>query len=137
MLFSTKAEYALLAMMELVKEKGNGLLTSAEIAKRGGIPPKYLPQIMLVLGKAGFVKTLRGYGGGVKLALGAEDVPILDILTAVEDSISLYRCTDNNVAKSKACAKEKTCTVRQLLSLAQKKCFSVLKKKRLSDLVKN
>ena len=64
MKISTKGRYALRMMLDLALNEETGYIPIKEIAIRQGISDKYLEQIISVLNRAGFVKSVRGAGGG-------------------------------------------------------------------------
>lgn len=85
MLFSAKAEYACLAMLELAARHGDPRpVRLADIAERHGISPSFLVQILIQLTKAGLVASTRGASGGYQLAKPPADVTLADVFTVVE-----------------------------------------------------
>jgi Rrf2 family cysteine metabolism transcriptional repressor len=85
MLFSAKAEYACVAMLELASRYGDPRPARlAEIANKHGIPDRFLVQILLDLKRAGLVESTRGAAGGYTLARSPEEVTLLDILKVVD-----------------------------------------------------
>ena len=85
MLFSAKAEYACLAMLELAARYGDPRpLRLADIADRHGISPSFLVQILIQLTKAGLVASTRGASGGYQLAKPPADVTLADVFAVVE-----------------------------------------------------
>ena len=64
MKISTKGRYALRLMLDLAIHNTGEAVSLKDIAKRQGISDKYLEQIISVLNKAGFVKSIRGAQGG-------------------------------------------------------------------------
>jgi Rrf2 family transcriptional regulator, cysteine metabolism repressor len=85
MLFSAKAEYACLAMLELAARHGDPKpIRLADIAERHGIPQRFLVQILLQLKGGGLVASTRGAAGGYHLARSPDEITLLDILTVVD-----------------------------------------------------
>ena len=85
MLFSAKAEYACLAMLELAARHGDPRpVRLADIADKHGIPQRFLVQILLQLKGAGLVASTRGASGGYQLARPPEEVSLADILGVVD-----------------------------------------------------
>lgn len=85
MLFSAKAEYACVAMLELAARHNDpkpARLT--DIADKHGIPPRFLVQILLDLKRAGLVASTRGAAGGYALARLPDDISLHDILSVVD-----------------------------------------------------
>lgn len=87
MLFSAKAEYACLAMLELAARHGDPKPARlADIADKHGIPSRFLVQILIQLNKAGLVASTRGASGGYNLARPPAEITLADILSVVEGS---------------------------------------------------
>ena len=85
MLFSAKAEYACIAMLELAARQNEVKPARlADIADKHGIPPRFLVQILLDLKRAGLVASTRGAAGGYALARPPEEISMLDVLTVVD-----------------------------------------------------
>lgn len=92
MLLSTKARYAVMAMVDLAGQKSAGPITLAAVAERQEIPLAYLEQIFARLKKRGIVASVRGPGGGYKLAKPAGKTSIAEIVIASEEDIKMTRC---------------------------------------------
>lgn len=92
MILSTKGRYAVMAMVDLAiqpQEKPTGL---AAIAQRQEIPLAYLEQIFARLKRSGLLHSVRGPGGGYRLARALEDITIADIMKASEEPMKMTRC---------------------------------------------
>lgn len=85
MKITAKTEYALLAVCYLSKTAEK--MTLDKIAKDMTIPGKFLEQIMIALKKALIVESIRGAHGGYQMYRRPEDVTVLEILQATEDSL--------------------------------------------------
>lgn len=93
MRLSTKARYAVTAMVDVAREEASGPVSLAAIAGRQELPLAYLEQLFGKLRKADLVKSSRGSAGGYVLVRKAEDVRILDIIAAVDTPLKATRCT--------------------------------------------
>jgi Rrf2 family protein len=89
---SRKAEYAVRAALDLAlhTEPGGGA-RSSEIARRTGVPKKFLEAILLDLRKAGFVSSKRGPDGGHWLARNPSGIPVAAILQAIDGPLAAGR----------------------------------------------
>lgn len=92
MILGTKARYAVMAMVELATRETNDPVPLAELAKAQEITVPYLEQLFSKLRQHGVVKSTRGPGGGYVLAKPADEIPISDIVTAVDESLKITRC---------------------------------------------
>jgi Rrf2 family cysteine metabolism transcriptional repressor len=82
---SAKGEYAIKAMLDLALcDDGLTLQPIQDIAKRQGIPQRYLEQVLLGLKRAGFLHSRRGSAGGYRLAKAPAQITAGALLRAVE-----------------------------------------------------
>lgn len=130
MQLTSRTEYAVRAMLDLAKLEG-GQATAKEIARRQEIPPKFLPQIMVDLSRAGLVQGTRGSGGGVRLAVDPAKVTIRRIVDAIEGPMALYGCLE----ESGVCQREGRCEVQHVWAWAQSRFLRALEDFTLYDLV--
>ena len=92
---STRGRYALRLMLELALHYGEGdNLTLKSIATSQKISIKYLEQIITLISRAGYVKSVRGAQGGYRLAGPPEDYTVGMILRLTEGSLSPVACVD-------------------------------------------
>jgi Rrf2 family iron-sulfur cluster assembly transcriptional regulator len=96
MRLSTKARYAVTAMVDVAREEASGPVSLATIADRQELPLAYLEQLFGKLRKAGLLKSSRGSAGGYVLARPVEDVSILDIIAAVDTPLKATRCKEGS-----------------------------------------
>ena len=75
------------ALVDLAVEGRKGLVSLGEIAERQSISLAYLEQLFVRLRRAELVESVRGPGGGYRLARSADAIRIVDILGAVEETI--------------------------------------------------
>lgn len=107
MKLSTKSEYALLAMIDLAENHNKEYIKIQDISKRKKIPRKFLEQILLILNRAGFVKSKRGAIGGYILAKDprkitlAEVVRLMDGALAPVGSVSTYFFEETPIKQNK------------------------------------
>jgi len=87
MKLSTKGRYAMIALTDMAREAEGGLTTLAEISERQGISLAYLEQLFVKLRRAGVVESVRGPGGGYRLARSPEVIRVSEILTAVDETM--------------------------------------------------
>ncbi len=80
------------AMLPLVRE-GQGLSVDT-LADYFEVPSAYLAKQMQLLRRAGIVQSVRGKGGGYRLARSPDNITLLDIVTAIEGPMPAFRCTE-------------------------------------------
>lgn len=93
MRLSTKGRYAVMAMTDIARHGAARAVNLAEIAERQEISLAYLEQLFARLRRGGLVKSVRGPGGGYRLARSAADTPISEIVQAVDEPLHATRCT--------------------------------------------
>lgn len=88
---TTRGQYALMALVELVGQNDNHPIPLSTIAEQKSISLSYLEQLFAGLRKHGIVRSYRGPGGGYMLARGASEISVSDVLKAAEDSAPAKR----------------------------------------------
>lgn len=88
MRISTKGDYGVRALIELSHQYGQGTMQSAQIATRQHIPEPYLDQLLTMLRKAGFIRSVRGPQGGHALVRAPEEIRLSDVIRSLEGSLS-------------------------------------------------
>lgn len=94
MKISTKGRYALILMLDLAVYNTGEPVRLKDVAKRQQISEKYLEQIISVLNKARFVKSIRGPQGGYMLKEAPEQYTVGMILRLTEGSLALVDYDD-------------------------------------------
>ena len=92
MKLSSKARYAVMAMVDLASHSHGRPVSLAEIASRQEISLSYLEQLFGKLRRAGVVASVRGPGGGYLLAHDRRDIAVASIIDAVDEPIRATRC---------------------------------------------
>ena len=87
MKLSTKGRYAMVALADIALQPADALVTLAEISKRQNISLPYLEQLFVKLRRGGLVASVRGPGGGYKLARSPSEIRVIEVLAAVDETI--------------------------------------------------
>ncbi|MGY6411913.1 MAG: Fe-S cluster assembly transcriptional regulator IscR [Alkalilacustris sp.] len=88
MKLSTKGRYAMVALVDLAEAPEGALVSLAEVSRRQNVSQAYLEQLFVKLRRAGLVESVRGPGGGYRLARSADAIRIADVLEAVDETVS-------------------------------------------------
>ena len=96
MKISTKGRYALRLMIDLAENSSGNPVSLKDVAKRQGISDKYLEQIISVLNKAGYVRSVRGAQGGYLLKSDPETYTVGMILRQTEGSLAPVSCIEDD-----------------------------------------
>src|SRR6266446_6574003 len=99
---STKGRYAVMAMVDLARHAQAKPVSLSDIATRQEISLSYLEQLFARLRRAGLVKSVRGPGGGYRLARGSAETRVSEIILAVDEPIKATRCTEMGTAGCRA-----------------------------------
>jgi len=110
MRLTSKGRYAVSAMVDLNKNREHGPVTLASISERQFISLSYLEQLFRRLREEGLVTSVRGPGGGYKLAKPASEIVVTEIITAVNESIRTTLCEDAD----RGCHQGSRCDTHQL-----------------------
>jgi len=102
MRISTRGRYALRLMLDLATNYTGKPIRLKDVAKRQEISDKYLEQIISILNKAGFVRSVRGPQGGYALQQTPDKYTVGMILRLTEGSLSPVECLDDNGSSGKS-----------------------------------
>ena len=105
MKISTKGRYALRLLLDLAVYDTGEPVSLKDIARRQDISEKYLEQIISILNKAGYVRSVRGANGGYILRKKPEEVTVGMILRLTEGSLAPVAC----VTDEGECEREQDC----------------------------
>lgn len=131
MKISTKGRYALRLMLDLALEE-NQIVKLKDVAERQEISVKYLEQIISVLQKAGYVKSMRGPGGGYSLSKRPEEYTVGMILRLIEGSLAPVSCLEEEV---NTCERSSKCVTLRLWQMLYDAINDVVDKVTLADMV--
>ena len=136
MRISRKAEYALRALT-LMARKPAATTPIEELATAGHIPVKFLEQILLVLRRAGILRSRRGVGGGYQLERTPDRITLAEVLAAVDGAFQPTSCTQPDPAlagRAKCeCGVPGGCGMGRLFTEMQKLVNSYLQNTTLAD----
>lgn len=131
--FPLRIEYALRALMELAGRRGEGQIPAREIAKRQGIPLRFLEHQLSALHKAGIVESTRGANGGCSLARDPSSVRLSDVIAALEGPLAPMYCLDPH--EDEQCSESHACGLQELWIRVSEAVSAVFEETTLDDLV--
>ena len=102
MKLSTKGRYAVTALADIALNGTERPVNLGEIAERQEISLAYLEQLFVKLRRAGLVESIRGPGGGYRLADAPNQIRISDIMTAVDERLNAMGC-DGKYEEGQGC----------------------------------
>ncbi|MDT3735774.1 MAG: Fe-S cluster assembly transcriptional regulator IscR [Denitratisoma sp.] len=130
MRLTTKGRFAVTAMIDLAQRQTNGPVTLAGISERQKISLSYLEQLFGKLRRHHIVASVRGPGGGYRLARGMNEVSVADIIAAVDEPLDATNCGGRE-----NCADEQRCMTHDLWTNLNKRMHEYLASVSLLDLV--
>lgn len=132
MKISTRGRYALRLMLDLALSDNDRPIRIKEIACRQGISDKYLEQIISILNKARFVRSVRGPQGGYLLTKSPNEYTVGMILRLTEGSMAPVECVDEELT---TCDKRDSCVTSIVWRRLNDAISSVIDSITLADLV--
>lgn len=108
------------------------LATIEEISDAYGISKAHLMKVVHQLGRAGYLETVRGRGGGIRLARPPENIRVGEVVRHTEESMALVECFDPQKSR---CRIEPACELRAALKKAIEAFLGTLDDYTVADLV--
>ena len=133
MRLSTKGEYASRAMLELSLRYEKGPLHIREISEAQNIPPRFLEQILLLLKRAGYLKSRKGQKGGYFLAKPPAAINVAEVIRVMDGPLAPIDCV--SVMAHEPCPMEAECGLRWLWKEVRDSVAGILEKTTFADLV--
>ncbi|TAK70523.1 MAG: Rrf2 family transcriptional regulator [Betaproteobacteria bacterium] len=130
MKLTTKGRFAVTAMVDLALSQGKHPVTLAAISQRQKISLSYLEQLFGKLRRRALVDSVRGPGGGYRLALDMTQISVADIILAVDEMLDSTQCGGRE-----NCLDEKKCITHDLWANLNQHIFNYLGAVTLKQLV--
>lgn len=106
MKISTKGRYALRLMLDIAINGKDKNVSIKDVSQRENISIKYLEQIVSMLTRVGYLKSIRGAQGGYRLSKSPDEYTVGDILRITEGSLAPVACLEDEVNQ---CERADTC----------------------------
>ena len=132
MRLTTKGRFAVTAMMDLALRGSSAPVTLAEISTRQHISLSYLEQLFGKLRRQGLVTSVRGPGGGYRLARPIQAISVAEIITAVDEPIDATQC-----GGKENCQDDHKCLTHDLWANLNAHIFKYLQAVTLAELVRD
>jgi Rrf2 family nitric oxide-sensitive transcriptional repressor len=108
-----------------------GRHTIEEVAQFFQISQTHVGKVVNQLARAGFVRSIRGIGGGLEIARSPDEITIGDVIRSVEGNVHLLEC----ISMEDVCVIQRHCKLRTVLDRAERIQFDYLNSVRLSDVL--
>ncbi len=135
MKLSTKGRYAMVALADLAQSSDGGLISLGEISKRQDVSLPYLEQLFVKLRRAGLVESVRGPGGGYRLAKSPNAIRVSEVLEAVDETVSAMHTGAG--ASGGSCGSKAQSMTNRLWESLSANVYVFLHQTRLSDVIDN
>lgn len=136
-MLTQKAKYGLKALLALAREDGRAPLHISTIAKREGIPQKFLEFILLQLRNHGLVRSKKGRGGGYTLLRGPDEITYGDVIRILDGPLAPVPCASVTAyVKCEDCPDEEACGVRLVMKSVRDATAGILDRTTLADVLR-
>ncbi|SDB82420.1 Rrf2 family transcriptional regulator [Shouchella lonarensis] len=128
------SDYTLRVLIYLHTHNQGKLANIQEIAEAYGISKNHLMKVIFELGKMGYIQTIRGRNGGIRLAQQPEKINIGAVVRQTEEDFHLVECFDK---ENNQCIISPACGLKNILANALQAYLNVLDQYTLADLVQD
>ncbi|MDR3045598.1 MAG: RrF2 family transcriptional regulator [Desulfovibrio sp.] len=133
MKLTTRSRYGTRMLLDIAMHGTEAPVSIRDIAKRQGISVKYLEKLIRVLRKAGYIRSTLGAHGGYQLTQPASEIPVGDVVFALEESLAPYTCDEENPC----CPRMAVCLTRTIWDEASRAMYKKLNSFTLADLMRD
>lgn len=126
-------DYSLRVLIHLATKQGTELTNIKDIARTYNISKNHLMKVIYNLGKMGYIETIRGRNGGIKLCMCPKEINIGEVIHRVEEGFNIVVCFE----EEGKCAISDFCSLKHLLNKALTQFLDYLRQYTLDDVVKN
>lgn len=125
-------DYSLRVLIYLAAQPG-GRATIGQVADAYGISEHHLVKVVHFLGRSGWLRTVRGKGGGLELGRPAEQINLADVVRDTECDAPVVEC----LGQGSHCTIAPCCQLRGVLGEAVAAFHAVLARYTLADVARN
>ena len=134
MKLSSRTDYALRALFNLVECADQELVSTRKLAERNDIPKKFLEQILMELKFKGWIESVTGKNGGYRLAKPASEITMGEVIRHFEGSLAPIGCVSST--QYKYCTQESVCRFRRLFLDARNYVTGLMDRSTLESIFK-
>ena len=131
MKLSTRGRYGTRALLDIALHGGSGPVPLKEIARRQQVSLAYLEHLIAPLVAGGIIRSTRGIGGGVSLAMSPKEIKLSEVMARLEGSMAPVDCVNN----PQKCERSTFCVTRDIWGELKKALEGVLESTTLQDLM--
>ncbi len=127
MRLTTHTDFALRTLMYLAATGER--TTAAKVADLYGVSPNHMAKVVNQLARQGYIRSIRGIGGGIELAKKPEEIRLGDVIEAFEGNMHLLEC----VSTEDVCSIQPFCKLKETLAEAERVQIEYLNNVTLAD----
>lgn len=133
-IISKKTKYCLTALYALARNYGKGPVLVSTLAEEGGMPKKFLEQILLVMKVGGVVHSRAGRGGGYQLSRPPEQITIGTVIRMIEGPLAPLPCASETAFHAcEECIDPENCGTRLVMRQVRDATAKILDQTTLAD----
>ena len=133
MRLSPAAGYAIRAVLYMAAQTPDRRCEAQEIAQQEDIPVQFLWKVLQLLCRGRLLRSVRGTGGGYRLAVSPEQIPLIAIVEAVGDSTGADEC----LLRFQNCSSDAPCALHERWAALKTQFSELLEKTTVADLVRD
>lgn len=130
MLIPMRVDYAVRMLVFLAMQSEDTYTTTTVIAKQQHIPEPFLLRISADLARSGLIESRRGPGGGIKLAVPADEITVGKVVDCVDHTLAAVDC----LSEPDACLISGACSQRELWGEVEQMLLDYLFEINIEDL---
>ena len=134
-MLSKKTRYAIVSLVRLAKDYGNGSVPISRISEEEKIPQRFLETILLELKKLEMLDSTRGKSGGYYLVKHPSEISLADVINIFESTVGMLACVSSDKYRPcEFCKDETACKIRKTFKYVYESSAAILKNTTLEDL---
>ncbi|MDQ0218008.1 Rrf2 family transcriptional regulator [Peribacillus cavernae] len=134
MRLTTYSDYSIRVLLYLASQRNEKLANISEIAEAYDISKNHLMKVIYNLGKMGYIETIRGRNGGIRLAKLPSEINIGEIVRKTEEDFYLVECFEHH---SNKCVIAPVCSLKHIFNRALDAFLQILDEYTLEDITEN
>jgi Rrf2 family protein len=135
MKFSAQEEYGLRCLLQIAAKGQDGWITIPEISQAEGLTATHVAKLLMILRKAGVIKSTRGHSGGYQIADAPNTIRLGDVLAALGGRLYDSEFCDKHRGQRTICARSTECQIKWIWQNVQDAVDEVLNNVTLADLM--
>ena len=135
-MLTSKAKYALRALLYLARSGDRGPVLIADLARDEKLPRKFLERILLDLKQSGILQSRKGKGGGYLLGRTPDKISLGQVIREMDGPLAPVPCVSQTAyGRCKECASEADCEIRLVMKDVRDSIAAILDGTTLADLL--